>query len=191
MGAALTNLANATVADREIMSDLTAITASHTQQLTETNSKLSQALTLTTALQKEVQELKRGKTKRPTLAKVVCDKYCWTHEVNCGHTSANFDHRARGHKEEATEEVPDIVQENAPSTKKRKGSKVNATVKSSAKPQSGEQDQLNGALNQREDTKSEPGLKGKKKKKKKKKSQEEKKLTEQEKEKKEEHQYLE
>ena len=95
---ALTNLANAAVADRETMANLTATINSLTRQLADTNNKLSQAVALTNTLQAEMAALKRNKPP----PRMTFDKYCWTHGPQCGHTSAQCNKRDAGHKEEAT-----------------------------------------------------------------------------------------
>lgn len=98
---ALTNLANATVADRETMANLTATINSLSLQLSQTNAKLNDALATTARLQSEIQSLKEGKKSKE---KSSFTKYCWTHGIQCGHSSAECNKRAEGHREEATEE---------------------------------------------------------------------------------------
>ena len=71
---ALNNLANAAVADREAMANMTATINSLTQQLAETNAKLSQSLSLTTSLQEEVTLLRKKNPKTPPI--ITFDKYC-------------------------------------------------------------------------------------------------------------------
>ena len=99
---ALNNLANAAVADREAMAHMTATINSLTQQLAETNAKLSQALSLTTSLQEEVTLLRKKNPKAPPI--ITFDKYCWTHGPKCGHNSKECNRRAEGHKQEATDD---------------------------------------------------------------------------------------
>ena len=97
---AINNLANATVADRETMANLTSTISTLTKQLAETNAKLSQALQLTSSLQVEVESLKQAaKKSSPAL-----NKYCWTHGRRCNHSSKECRQRATGHQEDATEE---------------------------------------------------------------------------------------
>ena len=97
---ALTNLANATVADRQTMANLTATINEFTQSLATTNTRLSQHLQLTSQLQAEVQSLKAAK---PAKAPIKRDKYCWTHGIKCGHSSNECLKKAPGHQDEATE----------------------------------------------------------------------------------------
>ena len=70
---ALTNLANATVADRETMANLTATINSLSLQLSQTNAKLNDALATTARLQSEIQSLKEGKKSKE---KSSFTKYC-------------------------------------------------------------------------------------------------------------------
>ena len=99
---ALNNLANAAVADRETMANLTSTINCLTQQLAETNNKLAQAVSLTTSLQTELVNLKKNRFRPP--AKLTFDKYCWTHGPLCSHSSAECNRRAAGHRAEATNE---------------------------------------------------------------------------------------
>ena len=96
----MTNLANATVADRQTMANLTATINRLTKSLATTNTRLSQALQLTAQLQAEVQTLKSGKQQKINNK---YEKYCWTHGIKCGHSSRECLKKAPGHQDEATE----------------------------------------------------------------------------------------
>ena len=97
---ALNNLANATIADRQTMTNLTATISVLTQELAATNMKMAEAITRATKLEKEVAFLK----KKPKTSAPPSTHYCWTHGIRCAHTSKECTKRAAGHKEEATEE---------------------------------------------------------------------------------------
>ena len=98
---ALNNLANATVADRETMANLTATINVLTMQLSQTNTKLNEALVSTASLQLEPKSLKNVKNGKE---KSTFNKYCWTQGIKCGHSSAECNKQAEGHKVDATEE---------------------------------------------------------------------------------------
>ena len=97
---ALNNLANATIADRESMANMTATINSLTQRLAETNAKLNQVINLNTKLQADLGNPKGTRPKSPKI--VTFDKYCWTHGPQASHDSKNCNRRAAGHKEEST-----------------------------------------------------------------------------------------
>ena len=99
---AIQNMANATMADRDTMSNLTATINTLTQQLAQTNLRLNESLALTAKLQADMQILKASGGKKT--AAVARDKYCWTHGIKCGHSSKECNKKAAGHQDEATEE---------------------------------------------------------------------------------------
>ena len=102
---ALNNLANAAVADKRTMENLTNSVNSLTQQLALTNEKLREAQRLTISLQNELQNSKKGGNNGKIGKKsIIYDKYCWTHGPKCSHTSSDCNRRVDGHKVEATEE---------------------------------------------------------------------------------------
>ena len=82
---ALNNLANAAVADRETMANLTATIHTLSQQLSDTNAKLNQEIERTNKLQAEVTALRAARNRGTQ--RLIFDKYCWTHGPQCSHTS--------------------------------------------------------------------------------------------------------
>ena len=100
--AAIENLANATLADRESMAALTLTVSTQTTALAEANTKLVTALAKITMLERELTMARATNPRAPTNAAVSYTHYCWTHGPTCSHPSCECNRKAEGHKDEAT-----------------------------------------------------------------------------------------
>ena len=106
---AIANLANATLADRTTMTSMQATITTLTSQLAEANSKLVEALNVTTTLKEQLASRNHssgGGGGRNSGGSSGGDTrfvhYCWTHGIKCSHSSADCERQAPGHKVEAT-----------------------------------------------------------------------------------------
>ena len=88
---ALTNLANATLEDRNAVANLTEANLNLTKNLNEKDEEIKRLKETLKNMRIESNNLKKGK----------CKSYCWTHGMNWNHNSKNFWNKANGHKDEA------------------------------------------------------------------------------------------
>ena len=113
--AAITNLANATLADRTTLTALHATITTLTNQISEVNSKLVDALNLCITLKEQLAARNNsgvngvggvgnsnGNGRGGGASSVQYVHYCWTHGILSGHKSADCTRQADGHKLEAT-----------------------------------------------------------------------------------------
>ena len=116
--AAIENLANATIADRESMAALTLTVSTQTTALSEAavalaeaNVKLHTALARITILERQLAAAHLSSPRVPRVPSgpntpsdrpVAYIHYCWTHGPKCSHPSTECVKKRDGHKDEAT-----------------------------------------------------------------------------------------
>ena len=94
---ALTNLANATLEDRNAVANLTAANLNLTNYLAKKDEEITRVKREIVILQKKL-GTKRMSTNNGGNSR----KYCWSHGMNASHTSKQCHDKQEGHQDEAT-----------------------------------------------------------------------------------------